>query len=254
MPVPLAAKSDSGVPARYEPAWWEIPWLAWVAARAYRPRWAPGLAAAVMACCSLLVWFPIVATMRAKHRLASLGRYALLEVAPVDRRGPPVVPMLVGFACLAAVLIAVLVPGIVLASLTLQAGGGSTTATVTGVAASTPPIGLGVLPMLADASQIIRSKPVLDRTISAVRAESPGEPIWRLASFAAWPQRRGHGSRLLESLLEEWHGGGYAACFPRDAEVESVYVRLGMRRHPADGGLLLDLRSGWTKPSSGTRA
>ena len=72
------------VPVRFEPRWREVPWLAWVAARAYSPTWVPGGPLAVLvAACSLLLWIPTAVTMRACRRLAALDRHAMVEVAAI---------------------------------------------------------------------------------------------------------------------------------------------------------------------------
>jgi hypothetical protein len=244
----MSVHAAAAVLVRYEPEWRVLPRLAWVGARAYVPAWLPGTALpALVATSSLLVWLPLVVTMRAGRRLAALEGRSMVEIAPVGRRTPSstVTPIL-----LATVLLVTLMGGItglafLLADLTLRAGLGTHAAMTAGVAVVVVPTALGVLPMLLDAPRVIGSRPRLARTIGALQAESPGAPIWRLGALAAWPHGHGHGSALLEGLLRDWEAGGYAVVSARNQAIEDWYVRLGVREHPADSAMCLDLRSAW---------
>ena len=132
--------------------------------------------------------------------------------------------------------------GISVADVALHAGlGGHAAMTVAMFVVAVPTL---TAVAAAEPWRVIRSAPPLKRTIRALHAESPGTPIWRLGALAAWPHGSGHGSALLTGLLHELPRGGYVVCYPRDRSVEAWYLRLGMQRHPADGALYLDVRSG----------
>jgi len=68
------------VPRDCAPSWEALPALAWVAARAYCPEWAPAPLARVLAACSLLVWLPSLASLHARGQLAAAGRSAVVAL------------------------------------------------------------------------------------------------------------------------------------------------------------------------------
>lgn len=237
------------VPLRYEPAWRDVPALAWVAARAYAPTWPPGhVPAGLLAACSLLLWLPIVFTMRAGRHLAALDRHAMVEVAAIGR-GQPVTARLrlieSAMTALLALLLMMTTIGILVADLALRIGLGSKAAMTIAMVVVVAPTVIAVA--ATEPWRVIRSAPPLTRTIRALHSQAPGTPIWRLGAMASWPHGSGHGSALLTGLLRDWPRDGYAVCYPRDRAVEDWYLRLGMQRHPADGALYLGLRTGWPK-------
>lgn len=208
----MRVQRQGGLPEQYEPPWRDVPWLGWVAARAYLPDRLSGLVAGAVASCTLLIWVPIVATMRARRCLAALDRTAMVELALVGRKGRRVVPSLVAVASLVAVFVVTSVPAIVVASFTLRISSSADIAIATGSAVVAVPIGMSLLTMNIPA--IIRSSPPLKRTIHAIQSEAPGAPIWRLGSLAAWPQHRGHGRALLIGLLRDRSAGGTSSASP----------------------------------------
>ena len=235
----------TGVPAAYEPSWRDLPRLAWVAARGYVPASVPGAVAPILAVCSLLIWLPSVVHLRAGRRLAGRGRTAMVAIEPVGRRALRELAWPVGAAALAmlGVMGVLLAAGLGVADLALRTGVEPGTA----IAAATVPIAMPVLAagVLISPWRVIRSNPRLGRTVRSLQAESPETAIWRLSALAAWPRGQGNGGALLEGLLRDWEGGGYAVANARDPAVEDWYLRLGMRQHPAGGALVLDLRTDW---------
>jgi len=215
------------VPPDCAPGWDDLPALAWVAACAYCPEWAPVPLARVLAGCSLLVWLPSLASLHARGRVAANGRSS---VVAVERVRNPRALMWVGGA-----LLLMFVGGSVLSWREL--GGASSLGAVALAAPCLVPL------VLLQPWRVIRSQPAIWKVYDELHAGAPDAPVYQLGALAAWPRRRRHGSALLAALLAAGSVEGFVVAYPRSSELRDWYVRLGMLEH-AGGALYLDLRKG----------
>ncbi|MDE0778014.1 MAG: hypothetical protein OSB43_17185 [Nocardioides sp.] len=69
-----------------EPAWYEVPRLVWVTARAYAPAALPGAFAVAASICAIVVWLPSLVSLRAARQLVALDGHALAAFERADRR------------------------------------------------------------------------------------------------------------------------------------------------------------------------
>jgi hypothetical protein len=227
------------VPVAFEPAWRDLPPLAWVAARAYVPASLPAGVAVAAAGCSLLVWLPNLVSLRSGHRLAALDRCALVVVDRVGRRvRGHLCPAVAALACIVVTISALSVVAIGGAFAALGLGLGVDVALTVVYVVLGVPVAVAVL--LLSPWRVVRSLPKVRAVTRWLGHQDPGAPVWRLAGLAAWPRGRGHGSALLARLAEAHSAGGYVVACPRDDAVRAWYRRLGMREHDA-GALYLAL-------------
>jgi hypothetical protein len=215
----------SVVPADCTPGWRDLPALAWVAARAYSPEWAPAPLARVLAACSLLVWLPGIASLQRRGQLAAASRSAVVAVQPLKN------PRALMWALRAMVL--VFIGGSVLIWHWLGAS-----AYLAALVLVTP----CWLPLLMlQPWRVIRSQQAIEQVYAGLQASDPGAAIFQLGALAAWPRRQRHGSSLLGALLAASSVDGFVVAYPRSSELRDWYLRLGMLEH-AGGALYLDLR------------
>lgn len=215
----------SVVPAHCTPCWRDLPALAWVAARAYSPEWAPTPLARVMAACSMLVWLPSIASLQRRGYLAAVGRSAVVGVERL--KNPRALMWVLGAMML------VFVGGSVLAWHWL--GASTYLSTVILVTPCWLPL------LMLQPWRVIRSQPAIEWVYADLQASAPGAAIYQLGALAAWPRGQRHGSSLLGALLAARSVDGFEVGYPRSSELRDWYLRLGMVEH-AGGALYLDLR------------
>ena len=214
------------VPPDSAPGWEDLPALAWVAARAYSPEWAPAPLARILAACSLLVWLPSLASLHRRGQLAAAGRNA---VVAVERLKNPRALMWVGGA-----LVLLFVCGSVLI---WRAFGAST---YLGTVALATPCWVSLV--LLQPWRVVRAQSAIWKVYDELQTSGPNAPVYQLGALAAWPRGHRHGSCLLAALLDSGSVDGFVVAYPRSREVRDWYVRLGMLEN--DGGALyLDLRT-----------
>jgi hypothetical protein len=213
------------VPPDCAPGWEDLPALAWVAARAYCPEWAPAPLARVLAACSLLVWLPSLVSLHSRGQLAANGRSAVVAVERL--RNPRALMWVCG------ALLLMLVGGSVMI---WRAFGAST---FLGTVALVTPCWVPLV--LLQPWRVIRSQPAIWKVYDELRAGAPDASVYQLGALAAWPRRHRHGSSLLAALLEPGSVDGFVVAYPRSSDLRDWYLRLGMIEH--DGGALyLDRR------------
>jgi hypothetical protein len=223
----------SVVPADCTPGWRDLPALAWVAARAYCPGWAPVPLARVLAACSLLVWLLGMASLRRRGQLAAVGRSAVVGVQRL--KNPRALMWVLGAMVLLLIGGSVLIWHWLGASMYLAA-----------LVLVTP----CWLPLLMLRPwRVIRSQQAIERVYAGLQASDPGAAILQLGALAAWPRRERHGSALVGALLAASSVDGFVVAYPGSSALRDWYLRLGMLEH-ADGALYLDLRKGSLSYSS----
>ncbi|WP_341927537.1 hypothetical protein [Nocardioides psychrotolerans] len=232
--------------ASMEPAWCEVPRLVWVAARAYAPAALPGAVAVAASVCAIVVWLPSLVSLRAARQLVALDGHALVALERADRRRGIAElwwPALVGLAAIALVVLAwgALATGCAVGALHLGLGAEASAAVAAAIMAIPTVIGALVVAPVWSAGSARRMRALT----SWLGAEHPSTPVWKLGALAAWPQRSGHGTALLDQLLTR-RGGvvgeSFVVAWPRSTELRAWYRRrFGMREH-ADGGLYLPPR------------
>lgn len=71
----------SGVPAACTPGWRDLPALAWVIARAYAPEGGARLVTQAFARISMVIWLPVLVSMRGSGQVVAVDRRAVVTVA-----------------------------------------------------------------------------------------------------------------------------------------------------------------------------
>lgn len=232
--------------ASLEPAWHEIPRLAWVAARAYLPGTLPGGLAVAAGICSIVVWLPSLVSLRAAHQLAALDGHALVAFERVDRRRGAAELWRPALGGLGAIALVVLAWGVIASGCALGAAYLGLDVESSAVLAAAIILVPAVTGLLAVAPvRVAGSLRRMRALTSWLAAEYPGTQVWRLGALATWPQRSGHGTALLNQLLSEPGGvvgESFVVGWPRSAQLRAWYrERFGMREH-AEGGLYLPPR------------
>lgn len=245
--MPPSSAPSSALPAelraRLEPAWHEIPRLAWVAARAYLPGTLPGGLAVAAGTCLIVVWLPSLVSLRAAHQLVALDgarprrlracrppprcRGVVATGARRPRRDRPRGARLGVIASGCALGAAYL--GLDVESSAVLAAAIILVPAVTGL--------LSVAPV-----RVAGSLRRMRALTSWLAADYPGTPVWRLGPLAAWPQRSGHGTALLDQLLSESGGvvgQSLVVGWPRSSRPRAWYRRRLAMRENAEGGLYL---------------
>lgn len=204
-----------------------LPRLGWVSARAYSPNKAAAVA----------TW-PLEAThlcfQWCRGDLYASGPHAVVVVAPVHARRP------------VRTAAAVFVTAVMMLAVFGSLGAASTALGVLAVTHGAPG---WVIDMLAPVPVLVlligflsRGNPdkvlIGERSIDGVaRTYPPDVQVWKAGALAAWPRGEGHGTRLLETLLDRAPDGVVLAV-ARDDRVRAYYERLGMRPHPENDQVL----------------
>lgn len=214
------------VPAQLVPAWGDLPALAGVQARAFGPRRAPRWMGRILGAVALPIWLAGLAGMHWKCGVAASRRRAVVTISRISRLMDPRGITLL-FVFLATVFLASLVAAIVV--------GWVWVAVLVGV------ILVGLASM--QPWRVIAHQGALARLYAWIRQRDSDVPVYEVGGLAAWPQGRGHGWRLFETLLAETDVQGYLVAFPRDARLRRRYLELGMVEHEPNGALFVDVRA-----------
>lgn len=224
------------IPDQLRPRMPDLPRLAWIYARAESPHWLVALFAYPIALGVVTGMAAIGAVAATRRALVTVGspssgvERAKFIAGGVVGAGLGYLPFLASALLAGSLLItpsaASVLPVHLLAWLAAAPAGA--------------PI-LGCLAWLVRAPDTLRAQAALSRASTAGRPGRADERYARVGNFAAWPQRRGYGSGLLEELLDtsrSTDGSVVLVTVARNEALANWYQRLGMVADPLEPRVL----------------